>query len=208
MKRIICCFFFLITGLCTYSQVKSIMLDSRDRITEDSTMVARYAVFGKISGDSVYTFKKFDLNGILLASGSFKDDSLQVPHGKFIYYDWITPDNNNTSYSYEIKGRERYVSMTGNYLDGLQTGRWISFYPEGTMRQIMTFYKGVIHGAFQSYDTKGKLQVSGLYINGKKNGPWMLDGGKQENIYVRDELISSLRGKKLRDKQAESKNVD
>jgi len=208
MKRIITCFFFLIVGLNTYSQVKSIMLDVKDRITTDSTLAVTYAVFGKLTGDTVYTFKKFDFEGILLASGSFKDDSLKVPHGKFIYYEWITPANNNTNYGYDIKGKERFVSITGAFIDGLQSGRWISFYPEGTMKQVITFYKGVVHGGFQAFDLKGKILTSGLYISGKKNGPWMLDGGRQENTYVRDELVSSLRGKKLREKQAEAEKTN
>lgn len=206
MKRIIFCFLLLLTGLNGYSQVKSVMIDSKGMITQDSTLVAAYAVFGKLTGDSVYTFKKFDFDGILLASGTFKDDSLQVPHGYFTYYDWITPGNNPVGDSYEIKGKERFIAVTGRFLDGLQTGRWISFYPDGKMKQIVTYYKGIVHGAFQAFDQSGKTQVTGLYVSGKKQGSWMVDGGKQENVYIRDELISTLRGKKLRDKQAQSQN--
>jgi hypothetical protein len=204
MKRIIFCFLLLLTGLNGYSQVKSVLLDRIGAITRDSTLAATYAVFGKITGDSVYSFKKFDFDGILLASGTFKDDSLRVPHGNFTYYDWITPGNNPVSESYDIKGKERFVAVTGRFLDGLQTGRWISFYPDGKMRQIVTYYKGIIHGAFQAFDQNGKTLAEGLYVSGKKQGTWMINGGKQENIYVRDELISTLKGKKLRDKQAQS----
>jgi len=206
MKRTVFCILLLIIGLNGYSQVKSIMLDRTDVITQDSTLAFSYAVFGKIAGDSLYSFKKFDFEGILLASGTFKDDSLRVPHGNFIYYDWITPGNNPVDDSYQIKGKERFVSVTGRFIDGAQAGRWISYYPDGKMKQIVTYYKGIIHGAFQTFDLNGKPQVWGLYVSGKKQGAWMLDGGKQENIYVRDELISSLRGKKLRDKQAQSQN--
>jgi len=195
-----------IIGLNGYSQVKSIMLDRKDIITQDSSLAASYAVFGKITGDSLYTFKKFDFDGIMLASGTFKDDSLRVPHGNFTYYDWITPGNNPVEDSYQIRGKERFVSVTGRFVDGMQSGRWISYYPDGKMKQVVTYYKGIIHGAFQAFDLKGKTQVSGLYVAGKKQGAWMLDGGKQENIYVKDELISTLRGKKLRDKQAQSQN--
>jgi hypothetical protein len=206
IKRLVFCFLLLIAGVNGYSQVKSIMLDGKDMITQDSTLAATYAVFGKITGDSVYSFKKFDFDGVLLASGSFKDDSLRVPHGNFTYYAWITPENNTVNYGYEIKGKERFVSVTGKFVDGLQTGRWISFYPDGKMKQVVTYYKGIIHGAFQAFDQTGKMQVSGVYVSGKKQGVWKLDGGKQENTYVHDELISSLRGKKLRDKQAQSQN--
>ena len=208
MKRIAFCLLILLSGLTSYSQVKSIMLDNKDQITQDSTLAATYAVFGKLTGDSLYTFKKFDWDGILLASGTFRDDSLKVPQGKFTYYSWITPDNNTVNYTYDIKGKERFVSLTGSFKDGQLHGRWISFYPDGIMKQVITYYKGISHGAFQFFDTRGKLQVSGLYISGQKHGVWIVDGGKQENIYDHDKLISTLRGKKLRDKQTQSKIVN
>ena len=110
MKKIIVCFFFLMAGLNSYSQVKSILLNRLDQITQDSTTATSYAVFGKLEGDSVYTFKKFDFDGILLTSGTFKDDSLDIPHGNFVYYEWITPNNNTTNQGYEINGKERFIA--------------------------------------------------------------------------------------------------
>ena len=181
------------------------MLDGKDRITPDSSLAVTYAVFGKLAGDTVYTFKKFDFTGVLLASGSFKDDSLSVPHGKFVYYDWITPENNTVNTGFEINGRERYVQLTGAFIDGNKTGRWLTYYPDGKFKQIVTYYKGVPHGAYQYYNMNGKLMVSGLYVAGKKNGTWTLNGGKQENEYVADQLISTLKGKKLREKQQKVK---
>lgn len=208
MKRIIICFFLLIAGLNSYSQVKSIFLNRSDQITQDSTTAISYAVFGKLEGDSVYTFKKFDFNGILLTSGTFKDDSLHIPHGNFVYYDWITPNNNTTNQGYEIDGKERFISLTGKFLDGMRTGRWISYYSDGKLKQVVTYYKGIIHGPYQLFETSGKIQIQGLYIAGKKNGTWIMKGGKQEDEYVNDKLISSLSGKELRDKQAKSKNMN
>jgi len=212
MKRIVVLFFLLVTSSFTYSQVKTVMFDSKDQVTQDSSLAATYAVYGRLAGDSVYTFKKFDFDGVLLTSGSFKDDSLQVPHGKFTYYNWITPENNPVStYSssaFEINGKERFIEVTGNFEDGKRTGRWITFYPDGKMKQIITFSQGVIHGGYQSFAHSGKVLVSGLYSSGKRTGTWVLDGGKQENEYVNDQLISSLRGKKLREKQQQRKNVN
>jgi antitoxin component YwqK of YwqJK toxin-antitoxin module len=212
MKRIVVLFFLLLTSLFTYSQVKTVMFDSKEQVTQDSSLAATYAVYGKLAGDSVYTFKKFDFDGILLTSGSFKDDSLQVPHGQFIYYNWITPENNPVSTygnsGFEINGKERYIEVRGSFKDGKRTGRWITFYPDGKMKQILTFTQGILHGGYQSFDHSGKVLVSGLYSSGKRNGIWTLDGGKQENEYVNDQLISSLRGKQLREKQEQRKNTN
>ena len=208
MKRITLCFFLLIAGLSSYSQVKSILLDNKDQITKDSTLAITYAVYGKLTGDSLYTFKKFNFDGILLTSGSFRDDKLQVPEGKFVYYAWITPDNNNVNYSTEINGRERFIELTGIFHNGLRVGRWLSNYPDGKLKQVVTFSQGVAHGAFQYFDEDGKIKEQGLFRAGKKNGTWILNYGKQEDLYDNGKLISSLKGKKLRDKQAEGKNVN
>lgn len=53
MKRITLCFLLLIAGLSSYSQVKSILLDNKDQITQDSTQATTYAVYGKLTGDSL-----------------------------------------------------------------------------------------------------------------------------------------------------------
>lgn len=208
IKRLFVFFLLVCGGLFSSAQVKSVMFDSKDIITQDSSRAVSYAVFGKLSGDSLYTFKRFDFEGILLSTGSFKDDSLQVPHGKFIYYDWITPENNPLTYEYEINGKERYVQLTGSFTDGVKTGRWIAFYPNGTIKQVVTYKQGIVQGAYQLFSISGKLLVSGLYVLGKKNGTWTIDGGKQENEYVNDQLISTLKGKKLREKKAQSEKLN
>lgn len=208
MKNLFIAFFFLFSGHNAFSQVKSVMFDIKDVMTLDSAKAVTYAVFGKVQGDSLYTFKKFDFEGILLASGTFRDDSLQIPHGKFIYYNWITPDNNPMSYEFEINGKERYVESTGTFTNGLKTGRWATYYPNGAMKQIATYAQGVLQGAYQEFSLTGKVKVSGLFVMGKKHGTWTLDEGKQENEYVNDQLISVLKGKQLRDKQAKSITVN
>lgn len=203
MKRILVCFLLLFGGLSSYAQIKTILLDGKDQLTPDSTQAVTYAVLGKITGDTVYTFKKYDFSGVLLASGSFMDDHMEIPVGKFVYYNWITPENNNRNDGFEINGKERYIELIGSYQNGRRNGRWISFYPDGKMKQIITFSQGIIHGPFKAFDSRGEEQVSGVYINGKKEGTWTLNGGKQENEYVNDQLVSTLKGKKLREKQAE-----
>jgi len=207
MKRIIVCFFFLLAGLYSQAQIKTVLLDSKDQLTLDSALAVTYGVFGKIEGDSVYTFKKYDFTGVLLASGSFQDDKMEVPQGKFVYYSWITPENNTTNSGFEINGKERFIELTGSYIDGKRSGRWITFYPDGTIKQVVTFSQGIIHGPYQAFDADGKVQVAGIYKSGKKEGTWILNGGKQENEYVDDKLISTLKGKKLREKQLAAQSV-
>lgn len=208
MKKIAVLLLLLFAGFNSYSQIRSVLLNNRDEIITDSAEAKYYAVYGKVAGDSLYTFKKFDFDGTLMTSGSFRDESLKIPQGKFIFYSWITPDNNPATMEYEVRGKERFIELTGVYQDGLQTGRWVSFYADGKMKQIMTFSMGIAHGAYMFYNYDGKLMVSGLFLNGKRNGTWILNSGKQENEYVNGELISTLKGKKLREKNAQNKNMN
>ncbi|SDL73733.1 Antitoxin component YwqK of the YwqJK toxin-antitoxin module [Pedobacter antarcticus] len=207
MKKVWCFLVLLSVYSVTYAQVKNVWLNAKDEVIADSAQAVTYAVYGKLSGDSVYTFKKFDFDGILLASGSFRQDSLVEPHGQFIYYNWITPDNNYTNDSFEINGRERFIELVGNYRNGLRQGRWISYYTDKKIKQVITFDRGILHGAYQYFAPNGKLIAQGLYASGKKNGTWILNGGKQEDEYENDKLISSLKGRKLQQKQAERQRI-
>ncbi|PIG96737.1 hypothetical protein CS542_08150 [Pedobacter sp. IW39] len=63
---------------------------------------------------------------------------MEVP-GKFVYYSWITPENNNRNDGFEINGKERYIELIGSYQNGRRDGCWITFYPDGSMKQIITF---------------------------------------------------------------------
>ena len=206
MMRILICFLFLAGSLTSSAQVKSILLDNKDQIVTDTAMAVAQAVFGKIEGDTVYSFKKFDLDGVLLTSGSFKDDSLHIPHGKFVYYDWVNAGDMYAAENYLIDGKERYIMVSGSFNNGLRFGKWLSFYQNGTVKEVALYAAGTLNGVYQRYTTAGKVDVSGTYISGKKTGTWILRGGKREDEYVDDKLISSLTGKKLREKQAQSKN--
>lgn len=203
MKRTWCFLLLFLTYTAGFAQVKKVWLNEKDELITDSSEAVTYAVYGKLSGDSLYTFKKFDFDGVLLASGSFRQDNLVEPEGKFIYYNWITPDNNYANDGFEINGRERYVELTGNFRNGLRQGRWISYYTDKKIKQVITFEQGILHGAYRYFAPDGKLIAQGLYASGKKNGTWVLNSGKQENEYLNDELISSLKGKELRQKQVE-----
>lgn len=208
MKKI---WFFLILLLCftgTFAQVKTVLLNDKDEVITDSTEAVGYAVYGKITGDSLYTFKKFDFEGILLSSGFFRQDNLVEPEGQFIYYNWITPENNYTNDGFEINGRERYVELVGHFKNGLRQGRWISYYTDKKIKQVITFEQGILHGAYQYFGPDGKLVAQGLYNSGKKTGTWVLNGGKQENEYLNDELISTLKGKQLQQKKAAQQKLN
>lgn len=132
-----------------------------------------------------------------MLTGSYKDASLKIPHGKFTYYGDVDMFNNNYETFFYLKDRYRFISEMGSFMDGNKTGVWLSFYPDGKVLTSEVFVENVLNGPYSSYDRKGKMISTGNYINGKMDGEWLLHGGLQKNIYEMGVLKSSIKDKKL-----------
>ena len=83
MNKIVIFLLLLFCSFNSYSQVKSVFFDAKDKVTSDSTIATSYAIYGKVSGSDVYVFKKYDLDGYLLVTGAFKDEALKYSPGEF-----------------------------------------------------------------------------------------------------------------------------
>lgn len=208
MKKLFIAGVLVLFSLFGYGQIKTVYFDAKDQVIADSVKAASYAIYGKISGDSLWIFKKYDLDGYLTATGSFKDDSLKVPDGKFIYYDWIDPNKSVVGYDAVSAGRDRYVVITGDFKDGFRQGVWRSFYENGRTKSRYTFNKGLMDGPYQSFSTNGDLEEKGQYVNDKKSGEWISDGGLKVTVYQDGQVISTIRKsrKELRAEQEQKKN--
>jgi len=187
---------FLYMSFNGFSQVKTVYYDDEDHVIADSTQASSYAIYGKLTGDSVYTFKKYDADGYVMVTGAFKDDSLQVAHGKFVYYDWVDQLTTLGNTLPVADGKDRYILLTGNFKDGKREGRWLTFYPNGSLKSVVTFVDNVLNGESKSFDTKGRLQTSGNFLNGKKNGQWVMSGGRKIEQYENGELRSTVKKSK------------
>lgn len=175
--------------LQTYAQVKPLYFFG-DNLTTDSTKATAYGVFGKTSDSELWIMRKFDLDNNLLITGTYKDTTLNIPHGQFVYYSAIDFFNQLNNERFAIKDRSRFLSTKGAYEDGVKVGRWIDFFPDGQIRAILTYVKGVKHGGFMVYTRKGELLMSGLYANDQKEGEWIDRRGRKEikEFYVNGEL--------------------
>jgi antitoxin component YwqK of YwqJK toxin-antitoxin module len=209
MKRLVLFVAFICFCLTGYSQVKTVYYDEQDRPISDSTQAASYAIYGKLSGDSLYTFKKYDADGYVMVTGSFRDDSLKVAQGKFVYYDWVDELTTLNNTLPTAEGRDRYILVTGNFKEGKKSGKWYTFYPNGSLKNVMTFVEDVMNGEYKYFDSKGKLQISGTYLNGKKNGQWVLSGGRKIEQYSNDKVLSTVKKskKELEDEQKQGKKL-
>lgn len=190
MKRVVVflgCMLVFCFGL--KAQVKTIFYFG-DEVILDSTLVSSYAtsfaVYGKLSNDSVYAYKRYDIENNLMSTGFFKDENLKIPHGKFIYYSTVEAFNELYSLSYYFENKSTFVSEQGAFKDGLSVGRWISYYPDGKILASVNFQDGLQQGEFVNYDSKGRVETLGSYINGKKEGEWLFKRGKKKVFYLND----------------------
>lgn len=88
----------------------------------------------------------------------------------------------------------------GIYKKGLKVGRWIKWYSDGKIMEIVNWKNGKRHGVYKYFDDKGMLVTEANYTKGKLNGKVISYlGGKQVSIkkYRNDrELIP--RAKKIK----------
>jgi antitoxin component YwqK of YwqJK toxin-antitoxin module len=204
MKRFALFVAFICFALNGYSQVKTVYYDEQDHVISDSTQAASYAIYGKLSGDSLYTYKKYDADGYVMVTGGFRDDRLKLAQGKFVYYDWVDEATAMSNTSLTAEGKERYILVTGNFKDGKKYGKWFTFYPNGSLKTVTTFVNDVMNGEYKYFDSKGKMQISGTYVNGKKNGQWVSSGGRKIEQYSNDKVLSTVK-KSKKELEAEQK---
>ncbi len=203
MNKVIILLLLVLGSLAGNAQVKTVFFDQKDKVTNDSTKAVTYAIYGKLSGEELWAFKKYDLEGYMMVSGAFLDDLLTVAQGKFIYYDWINPVENFTNQEILARGKERYITLSGNFEGGKRQGRWLSFYENGEIKNVLFYNSGVLDGEYKFFDREGKLMESGQFLNGKKEGEWHLKGGLQVVVFKDNKVISDVKRtkKQLKEEQ-------
>lgn len=172
----------LFSCLSVSAQVKPIYFYG-NQITQDKDKATSYAVYGKLSTENVWTFKRYDLWDNLLQTGSYSDETLTVAHGKFLFYSDIQEFNNNYLTRYVIKGKTRFLSQEGYFENGLEQGKWILYFPDGNIFNVQELANGKRNGKFITYDKHGVELIAGNYVDNLKDGEWLLEKGKVREIW-------------------------
>lgn len=199
MKNILILFsLILFSTLGLKAQVKTIYYLG-EKLILDSTLVSSlatsFAVYGKLSNDSLYVYKRYDILNNLMSTGSFKDENLKVPHGKFTFYSDVETFNDTYNSAFPFTDKNIFVSEEGQYDDGLSVGRWVGYYPDGKILMAVNFENGLKQGEFVAYDVKGRVQTFGVFKDDKKEGEWLLKRGKKKVFYVNDIEQKKVSGK-------------
>lgn len=186
---------FIATSFC-FGQAKPIYFYG-NKVTTDKDRITSYGIYGKLSTEDIWTFKRFDLYDNLMQTGSYADSLLTIPHGKFIFYADVQAFNNFNLTNYKLKNKTRYTAQEGTFVQGLEQGPWINYYPDGNILSVQNFKDGKLNGKFVSRDKYGKDIISGMYVDGDKDGEWRFekerridtykDGVLQTSIYIKKE---------------------
>lgn len=171
-------------NLSVIAQVKPIYLNG-NQIVSDPNKATSYGVFGKISNEDIWVLKRYNLYDELMSTGSFKDASLTIEHGDFVFYSYVQDFNDEYLTHFSIKDKSRFIAQKGKFDNGLETGEWIWYFPTGSVMTILTYEKGVKNGPFYNYDRNGNVIQSGKYLNGEKEGEWLYNRGKDREFYVK-----------------------
>ena len=190
MKRILLILLFSFAIIQIQAQVTPIYFKG-EKTTTNKNEATSYAIYGKLSTEELWVFKRYDLWDNLIQTGSYSDDQLTTPHGKFTFYMDLASFNESHLTAYRLKGKTRFKSQEGTFVNGLEHGRWLLFYPDGNLLNVQDFVNGKAHGDFITFDKYGKIVIRGIYTDGEREGEWLFESGAKKVIYEKGVAKSS-----------------
>ncbi|TCC91676.1 hypothetical protein EZ428_07920 [Pedobacter frigiditerrae] len=200
MKLILSFFFVFGLNQFGFSQNLKYYLDKTDQVADSAKATSYIVVFAKTNSDTVYRMEQYSLENLLIVSGSFKDEALSIPHGKYVYY-IISRETKKGSFSKANNYQDttynkpigHYLDAKGEFLNGKMNGEWLHYFKNESVKRVETFNNDVLNGSYREFWENGKLMLSGNYKNGVKDGVWQQDGGLYEITYQDGKSV----GKKL-----------
>ncbi|MGZ3814222.1 MAG: toxin-antitoxin system YwqK family antitoxin [Mucilaginibacter sp.] len=160
---------------------------NKDGKRADSSHAESYLLYKRVS-DSLWQMKLFTMDNVIQYEGSYKDETLNVPNGKFIYY-YKLPANLKENRTDTLN----YIKTVGYFENGFKVGRWTYYFYNGNKETVETYLNNALNGPFLTYNyNPNTIFIKGSYIDNKKDGDWVqlsIHGNiiKTEN-YRNDEL--------------------
>jgi uncharacterized protein len=150
--------------------------------------------------------RKFNENGNLIFSGSYKND---IPVGIHRFYnDEGTVINAIIYDDFGRKVSEGIVDLEGNkegqwkdfyssgelraegvYRENRRTGKWLFYFKNGTREQEGSYLRGLPDGYWKWYYDDGSLLREESYFNGREDGE-MIEYDKEGNIIAKGDFIN------------------
>jgi hypothetical protein len=173
-----------------FAQTQKVYLTKSGKFTADANKATGYLLVQKLTGSEGYQATQYDMHNTLVSKGTYKDESLTVPSGKFVYY--AKPDKDQVFRSASYKGEDKYyLSSTGYYVNGKRAGVWTEYTPTGEKMTECTYENGVLNGPYKAY--ANNFSGEGNAVNGKIEGKftWYTNGLLAAEIYYENGKVAS-----------------
>ena len=76
---------------------------------------------------------------------------------------------------------------SGAMLNGLKTGSWTTYYPEGRVKSISSYLAGKLNGVQLNFNDRGQVELQAFYKDGLLHGNWAAYTNgtrkKEERVY-------------------------
>lgn len=202
MKFKLLLFLFISASLSAFSQVKPIYFNGNS-ITNDKSLATSYGVYGKLSDQNLWVLKRYDLDDNLMLSGTYNDELLTIPNGKFIFYSSIQDYNDMNATFYKMQNIDRYIIQEGTFVSGLEEGKWTDYYPDGAVYAERIYKNGKLNGELRVYSAKGKILFIGAFKDDIKDGIFYDLKKRRKQTYAAGILTEDI---KLTKEQSETIN--
>jgi hypothetical protein len=161
----------IIQAISASAQIHKRFLNKNGKIIKDSTKADSYILYQKEGPDSLWSMVKLDMQHLPMEKGTYLDEELTIPHGKFVYYRTNIIQKKVDAH-HSLIDTVFTVRLSGYYSNGLKEGIWMTRYPDGNKRGYLTYEQDVLNGLCETYDDNGKLYSRGNYIKGLREGDW------------------------------------
>jgi len=152
--------------------------------------------------DSGWIVHQYDMRDTLMMTGTYKDEQMHFPDGKFKYYDFQEPVNeirydymNHKSDMTFVPGKS-YLNSVGFFSNGEKTGIWHLYAPTGKLTVTETYEHDKLNGPYTTHTDSGYVLIRGNYVNDKRNGNWDMLSPKGEvirtDVFKKGDLVKSI----------------
>ena len=115
--------------------------------------------------------KKLLLTSTLVAGSTFAIQAQDLVLSEGQYY---TDETQTTPYTgrYTEFYDDGMLKMELYLKDGRPEGTYVIYYPDGKIAEVRSYYHGVFHGEWRTYNEAGQLIGLASYKDGEKDGPF------------------------------------
>lgn len=168
------------------------------RITDTNFKYEFYTTQKKVSVKSGRDYYWFKGGAIHHSTAGFSGEALHESYQKFFL-------NNQ-------------LAEQGQFNKGLKTGIWKSWFPNGKLQTVATWWDGSLKGNYLRYDDQGNLLESGNFRGNLKHGKWIdftkkdtvdyKNGAVRVKLTTEEKAIAKAEKKKKAEEQKAAKSAD